>query len=109
MIGLKLKEHPSTGYRICSEVKEFSHIAQDILAHHEHWNGQGYPKGLKEDEIPLLARIINIVDAYDVMTHDKVYKRKMTKMEAIEEMNKCSKTQFDPNLAKEFIKLLKEL
>lgn len=104
----KVKEHPATGYRICSEVKEFSHIAQEILTHHERWDGRGYPQGLKGEEIPLLARIISIVDSYDVMTNDRVYKKKKTKKEALEELRSCSGSQFDPNLVKSFEQLLNQ-
>ncbi len=95
-------KHPGTGYRICSETEEFSHIALDILSHHERWDGNGYPQGLNGEEIPLLARIISIVDAYDVMTNGRPYKKAMTKNEALEELARCSGSQFDPGLLELF-------
>lgn len=103
----EIKQHPSIGYRICLEVEEFSHIANEILSHHEHWDGQGYPKGLKGDKIPILARIISIVDAYDIMTHHRSYSSAHTKEEALEEIQKNKDAQFDPFLTKEFIDILK--
>ncbi|MGM0437100.1 MAG: HD domain-containing phosphohydrolase [Bacillota bacterium] len=102
----KIKEHPATGHRITSSTEEFSHVSKGILAHHEHWNGSGYPQGLKGEEIPLLARIIAIVDAYDVMTHDRPYQKTKTKKEAIRELQRCSGTQFDPELVDKFIEIV---
>ncbi len=102
----KIKKHPGTGYRICSEVEEFSHIAQEILAHHERWDGKGYPKGLEKEEIPLLSRIITIVDAYDVITNSRVYSPSNPKLKALKEINKCSGDQFDPELVKIFTKMI---
>jgi HD-GYP domain-containing protein (c-di-GMP phosphodiesterase class II) len=102
----KIKKHPGTGYRICSEVEEFSHIAQEILAHHERWDGKGYPKGLEKDEIPLLSRIITIVDAYDVITNSRVYSPSNPKLKALKEINKCAGDQFDPELVKIFTKMI---
>ena len=63
-----VKQHPETGYRIERAAEEFVHVAEDILAHHERWEGTGYPNGLKEEQIPLLARITAVADAYEVMT-----------------------------------------
>ncbi|HKL75654.1 MAG TPA: HD domain-containing phosphohydrolase [Halanaerobiales bacterium] len=102
----KIKEHPATGHRITSSTEEFSHVSKGILAHHEHWDGSGYPRGLKEEKIPLLARIIAIVDAYDVMTHDRPYQKTKSKKEAIEELKRCSGTQFDPELVEKFIEII---
>ncbi|HKL12931.1 MAG TPA: HD domain-containing phosphohydrolase [Halanaerobiales bacterium] len=104
----KMKQHPATGYRICSEVDEFSHVAQEILTHHERWDGQGYPKGLKGQNIPLLSRVISIVDAFDVMTNDRPYSSAISKEEALKEINRCKGTQFDPDLVEEFIEMILE-
>jgi len=76
------------------------------LCHHEWWNGTGYPKGLKEKEIPLNSRIISIVDAYDVMTHDRSYKKAISRDDAIAELKRCVGTQFDPELVEMFINVL---
>lgn len=101
-----IQQHPNTGYRIASATEEFSHVAEEILYHHERWNGSGYPHGLQGEEIPLLSRIITIVDAYDVMTNGRSYKEAMTKQAALEELQRCSGTQFDPHLVKKFIKVM---
>ncbi|SDM01651.1 PAS domain S-box protein [Halarsenatibacter silvermanii] len=101
-----IKEHPEMGYKIASATEEFSPIAPAILYHHEHWNGSGYPVGLEGDEIPLLSRIISIVDAYDVMTAGRPYKEAMSNDEALEEINKCAGTQFDPELAEMFVEII---
>ncbi|MCF8008882.1 MAG: PAS domain S-box protein [Halanaerobiales bacterium] len=104
----KIKTHPSIGYRICSEIEDFSHIAQEVLSHHEHWNGQGYPRKLKGNKIPLLSRIISIVDAYDVMTTGRIYKKAISKAEALKEIKRKSGSQFDPVFSEHFIKMMKE-
>ena len=93
-----MKTHSEIGYRIASSTPDLRHIAYKILTHHERYDGTGYPKGLKGEDIPLLSRVLAIVDAFDVMTHDRPYKKAMTVEEAIEELKKCSGTQFDPNL-----------
>ena len=98
-----VKEHPATAYRITSSTEEFSHISVEILNHHECWDGTGYPNGKEGKEIPLLARIISIVDAYDVMTYGRPYKKPMTRDEAINEIKRCAGTQFDPELVNVFI------
>jgi len=105
---VKIKNHPSVGYRICSGVEEFSHVANEVLTHHERWDGSGYPKGLKGDNIPIVARIISIVDAYDVMTHERPYNKTYTQKEALEEIQRNINGQFDPNLTEEFIEWLRE-
>ena len=61
------------GYRLAQLLPEFSHIARGILTHHERWDGTGYPLGLKGEEIPLIARIVSVVDSYDSIINDKVY------------------------------------
>ncbi len=101
-----IKKHPEIGYNISSSSPQLSPISVGILSHHEHWNGNGYPRGLKGEKIPLEARIINIVDAFDVMTHDRCYKKAVSREEAIEELYRCSGTQFDPSLIQLFTKVL---
>ncbi|NLK12371.1 MAG: hypothetical protein GX312_02120 [Candidatus Phytoplasma sp.] len=71
------------------------------------FDGLGYPKGLKGEKIPFLARIITILDSYEVMTRGRVYKKAMSKEEAIEELIKCKGTQFDPKLVDKFIELIR--
>ena len=104
----EIKKHPEVGYRIIRTAEEFSYVAEEILAHHERWDGKGYPQGLQGEDIPYLARLLNIIDSYDVMSNGRPYKKKMSSEEIIEEIERCSGKQFDPDLAKEFITCLKE-
>ena len=96
----EMKRHPEIGYRILSSSNEFSEIAEYVLAHQERWDGQGYPKGLKGDEISLQARIIAVADAYDAMTSDRAYRKGLTEAEAIAEIRNSAGTQFDPEIVK---------
>ncbi|MFW5988069.1 MAG: HD domain-containing phosphohydrolase [bacterium] len=102
----EIKKHPEIGAQIASATKEFAHVAETILYHHEHWDGSGYPEGIKGNNIPLLSRIVSIVDAYDVMTNGRSYKDPMTEEEAVQELIRCSGTQFDPDLVQEFIEII---
>ena len=101
----EVKRHPEIGYRIALSAVEFSHISEYILCHHERWDGKGYPQGRKGESTPLLSRIIALADSYDVMIHDQPYKPKVSKKEALEEISRCSGTQFDPKLANLIISL----
>ena len=104
----EIKRHPEIGYRILSTVNEMSEIAEYILLHHEMWNGNGYPKGLKGENIPMESRIIAIVDAYDAMTSERSYRKALSEEFAIEELQRNAGIQFDAELVKIFIeKVLK--
>lgn len=100
----EIKKHPEVGYRIAQTVPELRKISEYILCHHERWDGNGYPQGLKAEEIPLLGRILAIVDAYDAMTQDRSYRQAMTEQEAIDELKRHAGSQFDPALVTVFIK-----
>lgn len=100
-----IKRHPEIGYRIAMSSNQLSSIAEYILTIHEYWDGTGYPQGIKGEKIPLLSRIIALVDAYIVMREDKPYREGRSKKEAIEEIKKCSGTQFDPKLVDIFLKI----
>jgi diguanylate cyclase (GGDEF)-like protein len=102
----KIKKHPEAGCRIARASEEFAYVAEDILSHHEHWDGTGYPQGLKGEEIPLLARIMAIADAYEVMTCGRPYKKAMTPAAAASELRRCAGLQFDPQLVGLFLSLL---
>ncbi|SDM48304.1 HD-GYP domain-containing protein, partial [Halarsenatibacter silvermanii] len=102
-----IKEHPERGYNIASATEEFGPIARAILCHHERWDGRGYPKGLAGEEIPLLSRIISIVDSYDVMTAGRPYKDALSKEATFQEIERCAGSQFDPELAEKFVKMMK--
>ncbi len=103
----KMKRHSEIGYRIAETSPELIHISKYILFHHERWDGTGYPHGLKRDEIPLLSRVIAVIDVYDVMTHDRVYKKAVSHEAAINELIKCSGTQFDPVIVNKFVELFR--
>ncbi|MFZ3386542.1 MAG: HD domain-containing phosphohydrolase [Candidatus Hydromicrobium sp.] len=103
-----VKRHPEVGYNISGSSPQLEPIADAVLSHHEWWDGSGYPQGLKGENIPLISRIISIADAYDVMTHDRPYKKAVSKEEALEEFKRCAGTQFDPHLVKKFVNLLKK-
>ncbi len=99
----EMKKHSEIGYRIAIAAPELRHIAEYILCHHERWDGKGYPQGLSGKEIPVLSRIISIVDSYDAMTNDRVYRKAITKEQAIAEILANAGTQFDPEIAKLFV------
>ena len=98
-----MRKHTEIGYRIALASPELHSIAPYILSHHERWDGKGYPNGIKGEDIPLLARILSIVDAYDAMTQDRVYRMGMSKEDAIHELRRCAGTQFDSSLVDLFI------
>jgi HD-GYP domain-containing protein (c-di-GMP phosphodiesterase class II) len=102
-----VKKHPEIGYRIASSSPELATVAEAILHHHERWDGKGYLKGLKGEEIPLLSRIIAIVDSFDAMTNDRPYRKSFSIEEALVEIEMCSGTQFDPKLVESFIKIVR--
>ena len=99
----EMKKHPEVGYRIAQTVPELRSISEYILCHHEKWDGTGYPQGLSGEDIPLLSRILAIVDSYDAMTQDRSYRKAMTKDAAIAEIIKNAGTQFDPENARIFV------
>jgi len=103
----KIKKHPEIGYNICSSSPQLAFIAKAVLVHHEHWDGSGYPSALKEENIPVTARIISIADSYDVMITGREYKKPLSKEEATNELKKWSGKQFDPKLINNFIEILK--
>ncbi len=99
----EIQRHSEIGYRILSSVNELSEIAEYVLEHQEKWDGSGYPKGLKEEEISFEARMISICDSYDAMTGLRTYGKELSKEEALLEIERCAGTQFDPKLASQFI------
>ncbi|MBK5247341.1 MAG: HD-GYP domain-containing protein, partial [Peptostreptococcaceae bacterium] len=99
----RMQRHPETGYRILSSVKEFVLMAEDILEHHERWDGKGYPRGLKGKEISLQARIIAVANSYDAMISNRIYGKALSEEEATNEIRRCSGTQFDPEIARVFV------
>ncbi len=102
-----MKKHPEIGYRIAMSSPELEPIAEYILSHHERWDGKGYPQGLKGENIPLLSRILAVADAFDAMTEDRVYRKALTKKDALGEIERNAGTQFDPLIAQKFIESMK--
>ncbi len=103
-----VRRHPEIGYRIASSTEEFAHVANDILSHHEQWDGTGYPRGLAGEDIPLLARIVAVVDAFDAMTNDRPYSEPVSVGEATAELKECSGSQFDPEIVDMFCRLIEQ-
>jgi len=98
-----IRRHPEIGYNIAKSTPQIAIVADDILAHHEWWNGSGYPQGLKEEDIPINSCITSIVDAYDVMISGRPYKEPISAEAAREELKRCSGIQFNPLLVDRFI------
>ncbi len=98
----EIRKHCDIGHRIAQSAPELVHISDFILKHHEWWNGEGYPLGLKGTQIPLESRIIAVADAYDAMTRGRPHKKAMTKEDALAELKKHAGTQFDPDLVRIF-------
>ncbi len=98
-----IKKHPEFSYQILRAADEYSDLAITALYHHEHWDGKGYPKGLKGKDIPLFSRIISVADAYEAMTSERPYKKVISKEDAIKELIRCSETQFDREIVDVFV------
>ncbi|MEW9094330.1 MAG: diguanylate cyclase [Clostridiaceae bacterium] len=103
-----LKQHPLNGVEIIKPVKSLQNISHLILHHHERYDGKGYPDNLEGEDIPFLARVLTVVDSFDAMTSNRPYNKRKTYEEAIEELRKCSGTQFDPYIAEIFIEVIME-
>lgn len=99
----EMQRHCEIGYRIAQSALDLILIADWILKHHEWWDGNGYPLGLKGEEIPLECRIFAIADAYDSMTNDRPYRKALTHGQAVAELNRCAGTQFDARLVSLFV------
>jgi HD-GYP domain-containing protein (c-di-GMP phosphodiesterase class II) len=98
-----MKRHAEIGFRILSSVEDMQALAPYVLAHHERYDGTGYPKSIRGTTIPLQSRMIAIVDAYDAMTSERTYRKAVSTLEAAKEIKRCAGFQFDPELAKLFI------
>jgi diguanylate cyclase (GGDEF)-like protein/PAS domain S-box-containing protein len=105
---VEYKRHTETGYRIALAVPEIKNIAEEILYHHEHWNGTGYPKGLKGEEIPLLSRVICVIDAYDEFIKRVKAKGEKAFISPRDYIIANSGTLFDPKIAKVFAAMIAE-
>jgi len=102
----EMRKHPAIGYEMLREVKFLSAAAEIVYSHHERYDGKGYPKGLKDGEIPLGSRIFAVADAFDAMTSDRPYRRALDWRKAREEIVNNSGVQFDPKVVEAFLKCL---
>lgn len=100
-----MKSHPAQAEKMLQGIKKLTVISNWLRTHHEKWDGSGYPQGLKGEEIPLSGRIISLADTYDAMTSTRSYRKALSHETAIDEINRCAGTQFDPVLAELFIKV----
>ncbi|MGG1664418.1 HD-GYP domain-containing protein [Brevibacillus sp. NRS-1366] len=105
----KIKQHTVIGYEIILQAGMFNELLPAIRSHHERIDGRGYPDGLVGDEIPLMAKILAISDAFDAMVADRPYRKGLPVEEALQEIKRGSGTQFDPLLAKHFIGIVERL
>jgi HD-GYP domain-containing protein (c-di-GMP phosphodiesterase class II) len=99
----EVRLHPEAGARLVALDRTLCSVLPAVLHHHERWDGGGYPTGCASTQIPLEARILSVVDCYDAMTSDRPYRPALPPEKAIEEVDRCSGTQFDPDVALAFI------
>ena len=102
----EIKKHPIKGANILSAMSMFKEAVPLVKYHHERYDGRGYPEGLAGEEIPLLARIISVADAFDAMTSDRIYRTKMELERAIDQLVQGKNTQFDAKIVDIFLKCL---
>ncbi|NLM47090.1 MAG: HD-GYP domain-containing protein [Firmicutes bacterium] len=102
-----VQDHAAVGADILGNIKYIGQHADIVRYHHERVDGRGYPDGLTGEDIPLGAKIICVADAYDAMTSERVYRRPMTKEEAVQELLRCANTQFDAKVVDSFIRVLR--
>ena len=98
-----MKLHPTVGAYMVKSLRKLAHIAPFIYAHQEKYDGSGYPQGLHGEDIPIGARILAVVDAYEAMTHDRVYRKARTHDEAVAELNQMGGSHFDPRVVNSFL------
>ena len=102
------RTHPEKGKRILDPVPCLHGLIDGCWCHHEWWDGGGYPRGLSGHQIPLVGRVVAIADAYDAMTSDRAYRRALPHQVAVDEVQRCAGTQFDPELSDLFVKMIEE-
>jgi putative nucleotidyltransferase with HDIG domain len=100
-----IKNHPIHGSNIIKPISEFKTISSIVLAHHEHYDGKGYPNSLYKDDIPLGARVMAVADAYDAMTSERPYRTALSHNFTVKEIVRCSGTQFDPGIVDVFLEI----
>lgn len=103
-----MKQHTLVGGDILKDINSVADLTVGAKYHHERFDGKGYPEGLAGEEIPYVARIIGIADAYDAMTSNRVYRKRLSDEEVLAEIKRCAGTQFDPKMAETFLRLVDE-
>jgi HD-GYP domain-containing protein (c-di-GMP phosphodiesterase class II) len=101
-----MRAHPEIGARIVEPIRFLADAVEIVRAHHERWDGKGYPSGLAGEAIPLAARIFSVVDSFDAMTSDRPYRRAMSRARALDQIREGSGTQFDPEVAATFLDMM---
>lgn len=102
-----IKSHTVHGGEILDHFKSLNNVGEGALYHHERYDGRGYPEGRKGEDIPLIARMICVADSFDAMNSNRVYRKKLTKEDILNEIEKNKGTQFDPKIADVFLGLIK--
>ncbi|GAC1353285.1 MAG: hypothetical protein NVSMB1_25170 [Polyangiales bacterium] len=102
------KRHPSHGRDILEPIRFLQPLIPGVHLHHERWDGKGYPLGLAGNDIPLIARIVAVADTYDAMTSDRAYRRQLPHEVTVTEIERCTGTQFDRNVAFAFLEAIEE-
>ena len=103
-----MKNHPIQSHEILCELTPFKQVADQVLHHHERFDGKGYPQCLKGEDIPLHSRIIFICDTFDSMTSQRVYRKPFPHEDALNELVEFSGTQFDPKLVEKFVVIMRQ-
>jgi HD-GYP domain-containing protein (c-di-GMP phosphodiesterase class II) len=102
------RSHPAKGKRILEPIPFMRDLVPGCYCHHEAWDGSGYPQGLSSEKIPVIGRIVAVADAYDAMTTDRAYRKALPHVIACGEMERCSGTQFDPEIVRVFLSHIEE-
>ncbi len=104
----EIKRHAAIGYALIRPIGGISELADLILSHHERWDGKGYPRCLKGEEIPLFSRILTLADSVDAMISDRFYRKALSPPQVVAEIASCSGTQFDPTVVEAFFDMIRE-
>lgn len=100
-----MKLHPALGKKMLNGIKKLNDVSLWLNSHHERWDGKGYPEGISGEEIPLTSRILAVADTYDAMTTDRSYRKALSHQTAVEEIERCSGSQFDPLIVEVFLRI----
>ena len=103
-----MRSHVEKGAKILEPLEDFKEVAEIVLCHHENYDGSGYPRGLKGDEIPIEARIVSVVDAFHAIVSSRCYREGRPMETALDELRRCASTQFDPKVVEAFIRAVRK-